>query len=212
MMPLTASSRGSRHTRRNRHRTIRFLEAGRDVQCVKLLLVTARAELDLGNDVESPGDRIDHGRRGDPNDRRQVSASEIGCRHRGNSMGWIDEAPVPERGARLIGVECIHAVVFRRDVHDVVRSTVRDRDAWHVKRLRVRGRVDRVGEQQAELRRVNRRRSQNAFREVLPGAEIIVAVKKRPAEARLQRSCSNARAGCAQLLWCRGRVANDSRT
>ena len=206
--------RSSRHARRNRHRTVRLLEAGRDVYCMKLLLILARPQLDLGHYVQRSVRsfaRIDHGRRRDPYDGRQVAAFQVGRRHRGDSIGWIDEALLPERGARLIGVECIDTVVFGRDVYDVVRPLVRDRDIRHVQRLRVGGAIDRVGEKQAELRGVNRRWSQDTFRQVLSGAEIIVAVKERPGEARFQRARGKTGLRRVQLLRRCGRVADDTR-
>ena len=80
---------GPRHARRNRHRTVRLLEAGRDVERVKLLLITARTQLDLRHDVQRPAIEIDHRRGGDSDNRHQVAAAEVGRRHRGNARAGL---------------------------------------------------------------------------------------------------------------------------
>ena len=76
--------------------------------------------------------RVDHGCSGDPNNGGDVGAPLIGRRHRSNSIGRIDEAGLPERGPRIVHVKRVHAVVFRRDVNDVVTSLVGDIHIWHV--------------------------------------------------------------------------------
>ena len=110
-------------------RTVRLLEAGGDIECVKLLLIAARPQLDLGHHVQrssvlgrsitgvavipmigvrSPHPRSDDGTAVIPS----TGSIKLFCQ---------------SAGPALIGVECIDTVVFGRDVYDVVRPLVRDR-------------------------------------------------------------------------------------
>ncbi len=91
--------------------------------------------------VKHAGGRIDHGRAGNADFRINVVAFGVAAWHRGNAIGGIDEAHMPQhRSCGVVCVECIDAVMFGRYINHVVKLAA-DHHIRHIERLSVNGAI-----------------------------------------------------------------------
>src|ERR1700689_2731838 len=133
-----------------------------------------------GDHIQRTGIGIDDRRGGDANLRINHLSADVRARNGSNSVGWVDEAILPERvcvdASIAVGIERIDAVVLRGNVDDVVLSL-----AWHgyaleFDRLRINLTVHGLTEQLAEACGIYVRGCEHTLVEILAGAKVVVMV------------------------------------
>ncbi len=154
-------------------RTAELLDAGGDGEGMETLHEARHTEraafAGAGEDVERAAREIDDRRGRDADfgmNERAEDVASVECA----DAAWLQEADVPETFAAGVGIEGVDAVVFGRDVEDVVRAFAGDRDARYVERLGVNVAVNIQRVQLAESARGDRGGREDGFVQIGAGA------------------------------------------
>jgi len=81
-----------------------------------------------------------------------------------------------------VGVEGVHAVIFRGNINHVVDALSGNADARHIKRLRINLSINRERKHFPELRVLHILRSKNSLVKILPGPGYVVVPGKHSAK------------------------------